>query len=124
MLCISALVPMSAHAAETPKKGELTVDAGIGAGIVDYNESKALFTQRVGAEWVVAPKFISNKFTLAAGVYINNGYGAGVDIAADAPEVTVVAYYDLSGRRYSVPQNGFNIVVYSDGTTKKIFFKH
>ena len=52
------------------------------------------------------------------------GMGAVDDIAADAPEVTVVAYYDLSGRRYSVPQNGFNIVVYSDGTTKKIFFKH
>ena len=52
------------------------------------------------------------------------GMGAVDDIAADAPEVTVVAYYDLSGRRYAVPQNGFNIVVYSDGTTKKIFFKH
>ena len=52
------------------------------------------------------------------------GMGAVDDIAADAPEITVVAYYDLSGRRYSVPQNGFNIVVYSDGTTKKIFFKH
>lgn len=52
------------------------------------------------------------------------GMGAVDGIAADAPEVTVVAYYDLSGRRYNVPQNGFNIVVYSDGTTKKIFFKH
>lgn len=52
------------------------------------------------------------------------GMGAVDDIAADDPEVTVVAYYDLSGRRYNVPQNGFNIVVYSDGTTKKIFFKH
>ena len=52
------------------------------------------------------------------------GMGAVDDIAADAPEITVVAYYDLSGRRYNVPQNGFNIVVYSDGTTKKIFFKH
>lgn len=52
------------------------------------------------------------------------GLGAVDGIEADDPEVTVVAYYDLSGRRYSVPQNGFNIVVYSDGTTKKIFFKH
>ena len=52
------------------------------------------------------------------------GMGAVDSIEADDPEITVVAYYDLSGRRYNVPQNGFNIVVYSDGTTKKIFFKH
>lgn len=105
MLCISALVPMSAHAAETPKKGELTVDAGIGAGIVDYNESKALFTQRVGAEWVVAPKFISNKFTLAAGVYINNGYGAGVDTKVSGKYDYTYSIKSVSKRTGTTYQN-------------------
>lgn len=48
------------------------------------------------------------------------GLGAVDAIAIDKPEVTVVAYYDLSGRRYNVPQKGVNIVVYSDGTVNKI----
>ncbi len=33
---------------------------------------------------------------------------------------TVVGYYDINGRRYEEPQHGFNIVVYSDGTTEKV----
>jgi len=81
-VCISSLTPMFIHAAETPEKGDMIVEAGIGAGMVDYDESKALFTQRIGAEWVIVPELINDKFTLAAGVYINNGYGADVDTKA------------------------------------------
>lgn len=33
---------------------------------------------------------------------------------------TIVGYYDINGRRYEEPQHGFNIVVYSDGTTEKV----
>ncbi len=46
-----------------------------------------------------------------------------LDAEIQAPEVTVVRYYDLSGRSYSEPQKGFNIVLYSDGSTKKVVFK-
>lgn len=79
-LCLTGfftLVPIATRADNVPKKGELTVDAGIGVGMVGYKESKTLFTQRIGAEWVIVPKFMNDDFTLAAGVYINNGYGAG-----------------------------------------------
>ncbi len=38
----------------------------------------------------------------------------------DGPEPEITGYYDLTGRRYDAPQRGFNIVLYSDGTTRKI----
>lgn len=37
---------------------------------------------------------------------------------AEAP--TIVCYYNLQGQRFSQPQPGLNIVLYSDGTTRKI----
>ena len=40
----------------------------------------------------------------------------------DDEVVTVVGYFDLAGRRYDKPQRGFNIVVYSNGTTKKMLY--
>lgn len=42
------------------------------------------------------------------------------DSSIDVPEVTVLGYYDLQGRCYDEPQLGFNIILYSDGTTSKI----
>lgn len=40
--------------------------------------------------------------------------------AEDTVEPEVIGYYDLMGNRFSVPQKGLNIVVYSDGTCKKM----
>ncbi len=46
---------------------------------------------------------------------------AGVsDITVDQAEPEIVGYYDLNGRKYAAPQHGFNIVIYSDGSTKKL----
>lgn len=45
------------------------------------------------------------------------------DVAVEDAEATVVGYYDLNGRRYDTLQRGFNIVVYSDGRTKKVMGK-
>ena len=42
---------------------------------------------------------------------------------ADEGEVTIVGYYDLYGHRYNEPQHGFNIVLYSNGRTRKIIWK-
>lgn len=42
------------------------------------------------------------------------------EISADKGEVEIVGYYDLMGRRYDRPRKGMNIVVYSDGTTRKV----
>ena len=36
---------------------------------------------------------------------------------------TEVARYDLHGRLLSAPAQGINIVIYSDGTTRKEFVK-
>ncbi len=41
------------------------------------------------------------------------------DVPADQPTITPVARYNLQGSRLSGPQQGINIVRYSDGTTKK-----
>ena len=47
--------------------------------------------------------------------------GSGIgSVSANETEVTVVGYYDLSGRRYDTPQRGFNIILYSDGSTRKV----
>lgn len=50
---------------------------------------------------------------------------AGIgDVIVDGPAIkTVKGYYDMNGRRYDVPQHGFNIIVYSDGTTDKVIVK-
>lgn len=45
------------------------------------------------------------------------------DVEIDNLQPTVVAYYDLNGRRLSNPVKGINIVIYSDGTRKKVLFK-
>lgn len=49
---------------------------------------------------------------------------AGIEtISNDINYSEVIAYYGLDGKRYSVPQRGFNIVVYSDGRTKKLIIR-
>lgn len=50
---------------------------------------------------------------------------AGIgDVIVDGPAIKIVkGYYDMNGRRYDVPQHGFNIIVYSDGTTDKVIVK-
>lgn len=57
----------------------LIIDAGIGVGSV-YSDSKAMFTQRVGAEWNILPEFLADGVSLAVGFYINNSYGGGRDV--------------------------------------------
>lgn len=45
----------------------------------------------------------------------------GIDSGMSEPEVT--GYYDLNGRRHDEPFSGLNIIRYSDGTARKVFFK-
>lgn len=45
------------------------------------------------------------------------------NIVMDEPEIEIIGYYDLNGFRYDEPRQGFNIVVYSDGSTKKIIVR-
>ena len=46
---------------------------------------------------------------------------SGVDeTGVDAEDVTAVGYYDLQGVRLDAPAKGVNIVVYSDGTRRKV----
>lgn len=35
----------------------------------------------------------------------------------------IIGYYDLQGIRHEQPQQGFNIILYDNGTTKKVIFK-
>lgn len=41
-------------------------------------------------------------------------------MGADADGVTAVEYYDLQGVRLDAPTKGVNIVVYSDGSRRKV----
>ncbi len=45
----------------------------------------------------------------------------GIDPDMSEPEVT--GYYDLNGRRHEEPFSGLNIIRYSDGSARKVFFK-
>lgn len=47
----------------------------------------------------------------------------GIHVIANSNEVVETARYDINGRLLSEPVEGFNIVVYSDGTTRKEFVK-
>ena len=49
----------------------------------------------------------------------NSVYG----VVNDKPEAEVVGYYNLQGLRFEKPQKGFNIIVYSNGTAKKVVVK-
>lgn len=48
---------------------------------------------------------------------------SGVGSVVSEETRTIVGYYDINGLRYDNPQPGFNIVVYSDGTTEKLLIK-
>lgn len=41
-------------------------------------------------------------------------------IVSEDEAPVIIGYFDLSGRRYSVMQPGMNIIVYSDGSTRKV----
>lgn len=47
----------------------------------------------------------------------------GIHVIANGNEAVESARYDINGRLLSEPVEGFNIVVYSDGTTRKEFVK-
>ena len=47
----------------------------------------------------------------------------GIEGVKADTEVTEVARYDLQGRRLSQPQNGLNIIRYSDGSSRKVWIK-
>ncbi len=47
---------------------------------------------------------------------------AGID-GVSTSEVEVIGYYTLDGKKLNTPQQGINIVRYSDGSTKKIVVK-
>ncbi len=60
-------------------KNGLTIDVGIGVGSV-YSNPKGMFTQRIGAEWNILPRFLANDISMAVGFYVNNNYGGGIDV--------------------------------------------
>ncbi len=40
-----------------------------------------------------------------------------------AEDAEIVGYYDVKGVRYDKPQKGFNVILYSDGTRRKVYVK-
>lgn len=77
-IAASGAASSAAYAAEA---GDMVIDAGIGVGMVDYPVStKPTFTQRIGAEWVVAPRIINGDFSIAIGAYINNAVGGSIKV--------------------------------------------
>lgn len=61
------------------------------------------------------------KFTTA-----NNPSGISEILNEDSTESfqpEIIGYYDLQGRKYACPQKGLNIIVYSDGSSRKIMIK-
>ena len=52
--------------------------------------------------------------------YKKVGEDTGIENVGAGTEASEVARYTIDGRRISTPQNGINIVKYSDGTVKKV----
>ena len=48
----------------------------------------------------------------------------GIDKTTTSTDVEEVARYSVNGQRLSAPTKGLNIVKYSDGSVKKVVFKH
>ena len=49
---------------------------------------------------------------------------SGIDnITIDAAEPEIIGYFDLNGRRHDEPVKGLNIVVYSNGTSRKVVYR-
>ncbi len=44
-------------------------------------------------------------------------------ISSDESEPEIIGYFDMTGRRYATIQKGINIIVYSNGTTRKVIMK-
>lgn len=55
--------------------------------------------------------------------FTTEGTASIYDVESDVEAATVVGYYDLMGRRYNEPFDGINIVLYSDGTSKKVIIR-
>ncbi|MDE5786181.1 MAG: glycoside hydrolase family 5 protein [Duncaniella sp.] len=56
--------------------------------------------------------------SIVKGYYGDDGYGALAVTGAD--DAVEVEYYDVLGRRHSVPVNGLNIIRMSDGSIRKV----
>ncbi len=91
--CILASNAQQTSEINTNVMDGLTIDAGIGAGSV-YTKSKAMFTQRIGAEWNMLPTFLTDGVSLSVGFYINNNCGGGYD-------TRTVGTYDYYYKIYS-----------------------
>lgn len=50
------------------------------------------------------------------------GYSGIYENVSDT-NVTIAGYYDINGLRHDQPIHGFNIVLYSDGSTRKMFIR-
>lgn len=49
---------------------------------------------------------------------------SGIDnVSIDTAQPEIIAYYDINGMRHSRPCRGLNIIVYSDGSTRKLILK-
>lgn len=53
----------------------------------------------------------------------NSGIEDVTEFEPEKVAPTIVGYYNLSGTKFDEPQPGFNIVLYSDGTSKKYILK-
>lgn len=65
-----------------------------------------------------------NGFTYGEEMSFRTTNTSGVEAVVASPaEATVLGYYNLSGTCSTEPHKGFNIVLYSDGTTKKMIVR-
>jgi len=96
VMALAALAFTGAQAQEV-KQGDRLVDLGIGVG----DASGAMFTQRLGMEWIVKDNVINDKFSLGVGFQISNAVGAKYDFYN-------VGSYDYSYTLYidKKPQRG------------------
>lgn len=90
------------------------------SGEVAYKLGEA-FGQEIGTDPYPVLGGVKVYYDEATGEYTNKSTGVE-DIATDAG-AQPAAYYNAQGVRFDRPQPGFNIVVYTDGTTSKLYVR-
>ena len=101
------------------KSVESVADGSVAEAAVDYG--KLYIWGKKPGTTTVTVKFCSNGITATKDININVTAATGINAATgNTADVHEVARYAADGRRISTPQQGMNIVRYSDGTTRKV----
>ena len=119
---INAITESYLTAGETAGKTDAVATLRAARKTYVINLANGTATQADASAWVAAVEALANAAGASRSVEEDADGTAAIDDAQTA-EATVVAIYNLRGARVATMQPGLNIVLMSDGTTRKVMVK-